>query len=103
MDQRKRWEQGYLATIAQSAPRILRQAMTDRDIRLAALALDLCIPPLALLTVVMAGLAAVDAGWLLIAGSALPATLQVLALFLLNVTIFLTWWRRVSWVRASRE
>ena len=91
VEQRKRWERGYLATMAQAAPSLLRRAIAHRDLRLLGLTLDLCIPPLALLTVVMIGLTAIDVGWLLIAGGALPMTVQALAVVLLNATIFLTW------------
>jgi len=93
VDQRMRWEQGHLATIASSAARVLRHAVIDRDARLLALTLDLCIPPLALLTAAMTAMTAVDVAWLLVAGSELPTAVQLLALLLLSVTIFLTWWR----------
>lgn len=47
--QRKRWEHGHLGLIASQAPRLLAQALRQRDVRLCAMALDLGVPPLALL------------------------------------------------------
>lgn len=47
--QRRRWESGFLSTAKETAPRLVRDAFAKGDLRLLALALDLCIPPLALL------------------------------------------------------
>ena len=64
--QRTRWEHGHIETILREVPPLLRAALARRDARLLGLALDLAVPPLALL----AGLLALDgllslAGWLL--------------------------------------
>jgi cellulose synthase/poly-beta-1,6-N-acetylglucosamine synthase-like glycosyltransferase len=45
--QRTRWEHGHLALIAAFAPRMLKAAFLERRSSLLALALDLCVPPLA--------------------------------------------------------
>ncbi|MGN6526972.1 MAG: glycosyltransferase family 2 protein [Burkholderiaceae bacterium] len=47
--QRTRWEHGHLQMIASMAPALLRRALARRDLPLLGLALDLCVPPLALL------------------------------------------------------
>jgi cellulose synthase/poly-beta-1,6-N-acetylglucosamine synthase-like glycosyltransferase len=47
--QRKRWEHGYLSTMAQYIPRLLREAVRKRRPSLLAMAADLAVPPLALL------------------------------------------------------
>jgi hypothetical protein len=44
--QRTRWEHGHLALLVNEVPALLLQAFTRRDAKLAALALDLCSPPL---------------------------------------------------------
>jgi hypothetical protein len=49
--QRTRWEHGHLQTIKQQVPRLLREAFHQRRLDLLALALDLSIPPLSLLTI----------------------------------------------------
>lgn len=47
--QRTRWEHGHLATIGAQVPRLLREAVKQRRPDLFGLALDLAVPPLALL------------------------------------------------------
>jgi glycosyltransferase involved in cell wall biosynthesis len=48
-DQRTRWEHGHLGTILSEAPRVFFQGLKEMDFSLMVLALDLCVPPLALL------------------------------------------------------
>ena len=55
--QRTRWEHGHIEMILHEVPPMLRKAFARRDWRLLGLALDLAVPPLALL----AGLLALDA------------------------------------------
>jgi cellulose synthase/poly-beta-1,6-N-acetylglucosamine synthase-like glycosyltransferase len=57
LDQRRRWEHGFLQTALKQVPRLLGQAVVRRSWSLAWLALDLAVPPLALLTMLLA------AGW----------------------------------------
>ncbi len=60
--QKARWEHGHLATLGEQLPRLLAAALRRRDKGLLVLALDLCIPPLALYVLVMvAALAATSA------------------------------------------
>ena len=47
--QRKRWEHGYLSSMAQYIPLLLREAARKRKPSLLAMAADLAVPPLALL------------------------------------------------------
>jgi cellulose synthase/poly-beta-1,6-N-acetylglucosamine synthase-like glycosyltransferase len=51
--QRRRWEQGHLGTIFTMGPRLLCIAITQRNVALLALALDLAVPPLSLLTILL--------------------------------------------------
>jgi cellulose synthase/poly-beta-1,6-N-acetylglucosamine synthase-like glycosyltransferase len=91
--QRTRWEQGYLAAIAQCGPRILGKALSKGEWRLGALALDLFVPPLALLCLLMLGMTLLATLWLWVAGSTLPIMIQLLSLTLLTFTIIFAWWR----------
>jgi glycosyltransferase involved in cell wall biosynthesis len=52
-DQRTRWEHGHLGIILSEAPRVFFQGLKQMDFRLMALALDLCVPPLALLVLLV--------------------------------------------------
>lgn len=47
--QRKRWEQGHVAMIGRTIPRLVYQSLTQANFRLLALALDAAVPPLTLL------------------------------------------------------
>ena len=59
--QRTRWEHGHLETIFREMPRVLLRAVARADLRLLGMALDLCVPPLALLAALLLGLDAVGA------------------------------------------
>jgi cellulose synthase/poly-beta-1,6-N-acetylglucosamine synthase-like glycosyltransferase len=48
--QRVRWEHGHIGVIVDGVPKLLAQAFLRRDIRVLAIALDVSVPPLALLT-----------------------------------------------------
>jgi cellulose synthase/poly-beta-1,6-N-acetylglucosamine synthase-like glycosyltransferase len=54
--QRTRWEHGHLQMILGTAPAMLRRALARRDAMLLGLALDLCVPPLALLQAMLLAL-----------------------------------------------
>ncbi len=49
MQQRKRWEHGHLQTIATVAPRLVVESLRQRRLDLMVAAIDLTVPPLALL------------------------------------------------------
>jgi cellulose synthase/poly-beta-1,6-N-acetylglucosamine synthase-like glycosyltransferase len=92
--QRTRWEHGHIEMILREVPAMLRAALARRDARLLGLALDLAVPPLALL----AGLLALDwllslGGWLLGGGvsALLLASLLMAAFF---AAVFAAWAKR---------
>lgn len=53
--QRRRWEHGQLELMVRQVPALLWEALRSRNGALLALACDLCVPPLALLTLCIAG------------------------------------------------
>jgi cellulose synthase/poly-beta-1,6-N-acetylglucosamine synthase-like glycosyltransferase len=81
--QRTRWEHGHIEMILREVPAMLRGALARRDVRLLGMALDLAVPPLALL----AGLLGLDwllslAGWWLGGhGAALALASTLLGVF----------------------
>ncbi|NMG31213.1 glycosyltransferase family 2 protein [Aromatoleum evansii] len=89
--QRTRWEHGHLAMIVADAPRLLRLALTRRNLRLAALVLDLCVPPLALLTLAVVAAFALTGVLAAAAGPVLPFALATLACALLATAVLLAW------------
>lgn len=97
VSQRTRWEHGHLEVILKEFPRLFGKGLMRGDLRTVALALDLAVPPLALLVLFLAGMcfatgAAIPAG-----GGAWPFLLACLGLGLLTVAVLLAWW---GWGRA---
>ncbi|MEO1400895.1 MAG: glycosyltransferase [Cyanobacteria bacterium J06635_1] len=68
--QRTRWEHGHLQVLRQYVPKLLMASLHQRRFDLTAMALDLCVPPLALLVMLWAGISAFTtlAAWWLAAG-----------------------------------
>jgi len=81
--QRTRWEHGHLALLLNEVPGLLLQALARREPKLAALAFDLCVPPLALLSL---GALALCAALPLSPLAGLPAAL-------LGAAVLLAWAR----------
>ena len=91
MQQRTRWEHGHLGMTLQQMPRLLVQALRQGDWRLFGLALDLSLPPFALLVLLMVALWA-SAGlvaWL--AGGAWLWQLASVLLALLVLAVGAAW------------
>jgi len=92
--QRKRWEGGYIALALETAPRALWAAIMQGNLRAACRALDLCVPPIALLVMlnlVVLGVAiglklATSAGWGLI-------MVQLAVLAAAGIAVLVAWWR----------
>jgi cellulose synthase/poly-beta-1,6-N-acetylglucosamine synthase-like glycosyltransferase len=129
--QRRRWEHGHLRVARQQAPRLLRAALARRDPALAALALDLCVPPLSLfawtwlaafslclalgahallLLLTLAGALAatgVAGAWLRFGRDLVPASrwLELPAYLVAKLPIHVGWlWRRDDrWARQERR
>ena len=91
--QRRRWEHGHLQTLLAATPRLLARGLGHMDRSAVALALDLAVPPLALL--VMGGgmvslLALVN---LLLGGWVLPFVLSAAGLLMIGIAVLLAWSR----------
>jgi len=95
--QRRRWEHGHLQTLLTQAPRLLGQALLQRRWDLLAMAMDLAVPPLALLVMLWALItaAAAAAWWLAGIGGPLLAMLAGGLLLLLAVI--------AAWARFGRS
>ncbi len=91
--QRTRWEHGHLGVIVAQVPSLLVGALARRNWPLLAMALDLMVPPLALL--VLALIVVVGVCWLaaLLFGITAPAWIATAALAMLGVAVLLAWWR----------
>jgi len=91
--QRTRWEHGHLAIALFQAPRLLARAMRVGSPALAALALDLCIPPLALLLLGALALWVLSLSFYQLSGQRLPTELATVELLLLGASVLLAWAR----------
>jgi hypothetical protein len=92
--QRRRWEHGQLATLRQYGPRLVMAGLARADRDLLGLGLDLCVPPLALLALMLLASWAVCAAAAVLLGAPLAA-LWVLtaALVAVILSVLASWWR----------
>jgi cellulose synthase/poly-beta-1,6-N-acetylglucosamine synthase-like glycosyltransferase len=91
--QRTRWEHGYLGVIMKDAPSILLRSLRTRNGPLLALALDLCVPPLTLLTLITAAVWTSSAALRIVAHSTEPLLVGSLDALLLFGSVLLCWLR----------
>ena len=91
--QRTRWEHGHLAMIASRGLPLLFRGITQGRPALAAMALDLCVPPLAALVLMLILMTLCTSALLWVGGSALPFAMAVLALMLVTVAVGVAWYR----------
>ena len=83
--QRQRWEKGHLENIIDLVPGALARSLRDRNLGLAALAVDMAVPPLSLL--VLATAVSVIFGGIALGLGAPPAALAIPSLSLLLVAV----------------
>lgn len=91
--QRTRWEHGHLAMLLNDAPRLFAEAIATGNWPLMALVIDLCVPPLALLTLLVLALCACSMALFAATSIERPLLLAVVALALLGFSVFLSWYR----------
>lgn len=89
--QRTRWEHGHMQTLLSQCPRLLKASVTQRRFDLFALALDLFIPPLALMVFIWLVSSIIFVAFGLISNLWMPATVAGIAGSLLLVAIGLAW------------
>jgi len=91
--QRTRWEHGHLGSILTDAPRLLLTGLRTADLSLIALALDLLVPPLALLVMLAALNLLLDAAFAFASGRHAPLNVSSTTLALVAVAVLLAWYR----------
>lgn len=74
--QRTRWEHGHMQTLLHNIPRLLSEAIRQRRFDLLTLALDLSIPPLALLVLIWIIISAIDIFFGIVASDWVPAAVS---------------------------
>lgn len=98
VSQRTRWEHGHLGMIQAEAPRLFVRAVLRGNLKLFGLALDLAVPPLALLVALLLLVFAVSGGLFLAGSSLWPLLLACLALGSLSLALLLAW---LAWGRRA--
>jgi cellulose synthase/poly-beta-1,6-N-acetylglucosamine synthase-like glycosyltransferase len=91
--QRTRWEHGHLGVILSDGRSLLLESMRTMNISLMALALDLIIPPLALLMFLVVGIWLIAFIWYAITGDQWPLALATIAGASLAMSVLLSWIR----------
>ncbi len=91
--QRARWEHGTIATAIEYLPRLLLRFFQAPSLSLLAMALDISVPPLALLALMLGGFLVLALGLFLIADAAAPVAIGAVLCVLFFATICLAWWR----------
>lgn len=89
--QRTRWEHGHLGMIVKDGPRLIWQSVKSMNLGMLVLALDMCVPPLALLTLLVASLAVLGVVGMVFTGELMPWITVVLILAALGISILLAW------------
>ena len=92
--QRKRWEGGYIALALETAPRALWTALLQGSLRAAYRALDLCVPPIALLVMLNLAVLGVAIGLTLATSAGWgPIMVQLAVLAAAGIAVLVAWWR----------
>jgi cellulose synthase/poly-beta-1,6-N-acetylglucosamine synthase-like glycosyltransferase len=91
--QRTRWEHGHLGTLMIQAPRLWWQAIRQARPALLGMALDLAVPPLALLCMVWAATAGLSLALALRGGGRWPAVVSGATGGMIGLSIVLAWAR----------
>jgi cellulose synthase/poly-beta-1,6-N-acetylglucosamine synthase-like glycosyltransferase len=89
--QRTRWEHGHLGLIVSDTPRLLLESVFTLDLKLLALALDLSIPPLALLALMNALVWIMSASFFLVTKHQTPLIIASTSIVLLALSALLSW------------
>lgn len=91
--QRTRWEHGHLSVLLREGPRRLMKSLATRNADLFTLVVDMCVPPLALLTLLVLSLCVVGSVLWGVTGVVLPWALAFLNLMLLAIAVLMAWIR----------
>lgn len=91
--QRTRWVHGHLGMIVEEVPKLLREAARGVGAGLVPMALDICVPPLALLALLLVGLTLLTALAAALGASFWPLAVAAAELVLFFVAVALAWLR----------
>lgn len=89
--QQQRWEQGHRELIFSTTPRVLYSALSSRNWRLMAMALDLAVPPVFLLALILSALVAITALTAVLGLSVVSFYISSAAIAALTLSIVIAW------------
>jgi cellulose synthase/poly-beta-1,6-N-acetylglucosamine synthase-like glycosyltransferase len=89
--QQTRWEHGHLGMVFGEAPGYFVDAIKRGDLSLLALTLDMCVPPLALLTLGIMGLGVAGLIFFIFSANAAALLSALMLLLILAATVLLAW------------
>ena len=92
-EQRTRWEHGHLSVILSDAPRLFAESVASLNVNMMTLALDLSVPPLALLTLGVMSVWLTSAIFFLLTKTLLALELTTATATLLGLAVLLSWAR----------
>ena len=101
--QRRRWEQGHLATIFKDGPALVGHAVRQRSLATLLFAFDLMVPPLALLVLLLLALAAAGLVLMFLWGWAMPLGLAGIGVICVVLAIGLAWFRHARHLLSGSE
>lgn len=101
--QRTRWEHGHLSMITSTVPSALLTAIHHASPSLFAFGLDLCVPPLALLSLLVCAMTGVGLILAALGGPIAPLVIGVLVVGALCAAILIAWWRYGRSVLSGKE
>lgn len=92
--QRKRWEHGHLSVLLGLAPRLLWQGLRRQHMPTVAMALDMLVPPVALLALLLGVWWCATLAFMLVGGMsyAAPWLLATCLVLLFKVVLWRAWW-----------
>jgi cellulose synthase/poly-beta-1,6-N-acetylglucosamine synthase-like glycosyltransferase len=91
LQQRRRWEHGHLHTLISSAAPLFIRGLTTANPQAMAIALDVAVLPLALLTLLLVGAGVLGAGVYFVSGDPRPLILIVAGLALQTAAVLAAW------------
>jgi cellulose synthase/poly-beta-1,6-N-acetylglucosamine synthase-like glycosyltransferase len=94
--QRTRWEHGHLSMILSQTPLLFIKGLVKFNKDLLAMAFDLCVPPIALLVMLLGGGIVLVAFAYMMGFSYFPLLISLVAIVILALSILLAWW---GWAR----
>jgi cellulose synthase/poly-beta-1,6-N-acetylglucosamine synthase-like glycosyltransferase len=101
--QRRRWEHGYLSSMIRYIPVLIYQAARRKNLSLLAIAADLSVPPLALLSLLSSGSSSAALILFIVSKLSWPLVANLFHTSLLFATLIIIWFRHGRNVVSLRE